>query len=136
MGPVRIGNGAYEQLQLDIYGELMDAVYLFNKYGTPISYDLWMNLRRLLNWVCDHWQEPDDGIWEVPTGSSDSLTGSRMVQPQGSEAAAMTHWAKSGLSEKPFPAAIFQAGWGGPMRTHLLANSQTHCASESSCLPA
>lgn len=68
LGPVRIGNDAFRQLQLDIYGELMDSVYLFNKYGTPISYDLWVNLRRMLNWVCDHWQQPDDGIWEVRSG--------------------------------------------------------------------
>lgn len=68
LGPVRIGNGAARQLQLDIYGELMDSVYLFNKYGTPISHDLWVNLRRLLNWVCAHWQEPDEGIWEVRSG--------------------------------------------------------------------
>ncbi len=66
--PVRIGNGAYDQLQLDIYGALMDSVYLFNKYGTPISYDLWVNLRRLLNWVSDNWQKTDDGIWEVRGG--------------------------------------------------------------------
>ncbi|PTR02760.1 GH15 family glucan-1,4-alpha-glucosidase [Nitrosomonas nitrosa] len=63
--PVRIGNGAHKQLQLDIYGELMDSVYLFNKYGSPISYDLWTHLRRLLTWVCDHWQTPDEGIWEI-----------------------------------------------------------------------
>ncbi|MFB3060171.1 MAG: glycoside hydrolase family 15 protein, partial [Candidatus Binatia bacterium] len=50
--PVRVGNGAYNQLQLDIYGELMDSVYLFNKYGSPISYDLWIHLRQLINWVC------------------------------------------------------------------------------------
>jgi GH15 family glucan-1,4-alpha-glucosidase len=68
IGPVRIGNDAFRQLQLDIYGELMDSVYLFNKYGTPISYDLWVNLRRMLNWVCNHWEQPDDGIWEVRSG--------------------------------------------------------------------
>jgi GH15 family glucan-1,4-alpha-glucosidase len=66
--PVRIGNAAYQQLQLDIYGELMDSVYLYNKYGTPISYDLWTYLRRLVNWVCDNWQRKDEGIWEVRVG--------------------------------------------------------------------
>ncbi|NJL00264.1 MAG: glycoside hydrolase family 15 protein [Spirulinaceae cyanobacterium RM2_2_10] len=66
--PVRIGNEAHAQLQLDIYGELMDSVYLHNKYGAPISYDFWQHLRRLLNWVCDHWQEKDEGIWEVRSG--------------------------------------------------------------------
>ena len=63
--PVRIGNGAYSQLQLDIYGELMDAVYLYNRYGHPISRDFWVHLRRLVNWVCDNWQRPDEGIWEM-----------------------------------------------------------------------
>jgi GH15 family glucan-1,4-alpha-glucosidase len=66
--PVRIGNGAYDQLQLDIYGELMDSVYLFNKHGVPISYELWRYLRRLVNWVCDNWQRTDEGIWEVRGG--------------------------------------------------------------------
>ena len=66
--PVRIGNAAYDQLQLDIYGELMDSVYLYDRYGEPIAHDLWENLVRLINWVCDHWQEPDEGIWEVRGG--------------------------------------------------------------------
>ena len=66
--PVRTGNGAYNQLQLDIYGELMDSVYLYNKYGTPISYDLWTHLRRLVDWVCDNWQRQDEGVWEVRGG--------------------------------------------------------------------
>ncbi len=66
--PVRIGNGAYEQLQLDIYGELMDSVYLFNKYGTPISFDFWNQLRVLVDWVCDNWNRPDEGIWETRGG--------------------------------------------------------------------
>ncbi len=63
--PVRIGNGAAHQLQLDIYGELMDAIYLFNKYGSPISLELWVSLRPLLDWVCANWDKPDMGIWEV-----------------------------------------------------------------------
>jgi GH15 family glucan-1,4-alpha-glucosidase len=66
--PVRIGNGAHSQLQLDIYGELMDSAYLFNKYGTPIGYDSWTHLRRLTEWVCDNWHRPDEGIWEVRSG--------------------------------------------------------------------
>ena len=66
--PVRIGNGAYNQVQLDIYGELMDSVYLYNKYGSPISYDLWVYLRRMADWVCDNWQLEDDGVWEVRGG--------------------------------------------------------------------
>src|SRR5260370_2736207 len=65
--PVRIGNGAYKQNQLDIYGEVMDAIYIYNRYDT-ISYDLWQNLRRLLEWLAEHWQETDEGIWEVRGG--------------------------------------------------------------------
>lgn len=66
--PVRIGNNAYNQLQLDIYGELIDSVYLYNKYGSPISYDLWTSLRQLVNYVCDNWHQEDEGIWEVRGG--------------------------------------------------------------------
>jgi GH15 family glucan-1,4-alpha-glucosidase len=63
--PVRIGNHAYKQLQLDIYGELLDSVYIYNKHGAPISYDLWLSVRRFVNWVCDNWQQKDEGVWEV-----------------------------------------------------------------------
>jgi GH15 family glucan-1,4-alpha-glucosidase len=66
--PVHVGNGAYEQLQLDIYGELMDSVYLFNKYASPISSDLWMQLRRILDWLCANWRRDDEGIWETRGG--------------------------------------------------------------------
>jgi len=66
--PVRVGNAASNQLQLDIYGELMDSVYLYNKYGSPISYELWAELRELLNWVCNNWHQADDGVWEVRGG--------------------------------------------------------------------
>ncbi len=66
--PVRIGNGAYRQLQLDIYGELLDSVYLYNKHGAPISYDLWVNVRRLMDWLVRNWERADEGIWEVRGG--------------------------------------------------------------------
>jgi GH15 family glucan-1,4-alpha-glucosidase len=71
--PVRIGNGAYEQLQLDIYGELMDAVYLYNKYGEAISFELWHNCVRLVDYVCANWYLPDEGIWEVRGGRQEFL---------------------------------------------------------------
>lgn len=66
--PVRIGNRAHGQLQLDIYGALLDAVYLFNKYVSPISAELWKDLRHLVDWVCANWRTPDNGIWEVRGG--------------------------------------------------------------------
>jgi GH15 family glucan-1,4-alpha-glucosidase len=71
--PVRIGNAAYSQLQLDIHGELMDSVYLYDKWGRPISHDLWQNLVRLINWVCKNWHRPDEGIWEVRGGQQEFL---------------------------------------------------------------
>jgi GH15 family glucan-1,4-alpha-glucosidase len=63
--PVRIGNAAALQFQNDIYGELMDASYLYNKYVAPIPYDFWSMIRNRLNWICDNWQRPDSGIWEM-----------------------------------------------------------------------
>lgn len=63
--PVRIGNAACNQHQIDIYGELLDSIYLYNKYGTPISHGLWKETRRMLDWVCKNWQTKDFGIWEV-----------------------------------------------------------------------
>lgn len=63
--PVRIGNGAAFHKQLDIYGELLDAIYLYNKYGKPVSYDQWLMVRQLADYVCTIWREPDMSIWEV-----------------------------------------------------------------------
>lgn len=64
-GPVRIGNAAVEQLQLDIYGELIDSVYLFNKYGDGLSSDAWSDVTRVVDWVCENWDQPDAGMWEI-----------------------------------------------------------------------
>jgi GH15 family glucan-1,4-alpha-glucosidase len=63
--PVRIGNAASAQYQADVYGEVMDSLYLSNKYVGPISYDFWIRIRRRLDWVCENWQQPDEGIWEM-----------------------------------------------------------------------
>jgi GH15 family glucan-1,4-alpha-glucosidase len=76
--PVRIGNGAATQLQLDIYGELMDSIYLYNKYGEPISYDSWTELQKIVEWLCDNWDRPDEGIWETRGGRQD-FTYSRLM---------------------------------------------------------
>ena len=76
--PVRIGNGAAGQFQLDIYGELMDSVYLYNKYGKPLYHDAWEDLSRIVDWVCNNWDQADEGIWEVRGGQQD-FTYSRLM---------------------------------------------------------
>jgi GH15 family glucan-1,4-alpha-glucosidase len=76
--PVRIGNAATDQLQLDIYGELLDTVYLSNKYGDPISFDLWENLTRLVDWTSLHWQQRDAGAWEI-RGEPQAFLNSRLM---------------------------------------------------------
>jgi GH15 family glucan-1,4-alpha-glucosidase len=71
--PVRVGNAAYQQLQLDIYGEMMDSVYLANKYGQPSSYAGWQHVQRVLGWLQKNWHRPDEGIWEVRGGPREFL---------------------------------------------------------------
>ena len=71
--PVRVGNGAHDQLQLDIYGELMDAIYLADKHGDSVSRDAWINIRKMLDHVESHWHLPDEGIWEVRNGRQEFL---------------------------------------------------------------
>ncbi|MEU6546038.1 glycoside hydrolase family 15 protein [Streptomyces sp. NPDC046859] len=66
--PVRVGNAAVDQLQLDIYGALIDSVYLYDKWAQPISSDQWDDVCALVDWVCEHWDQPDEGIWETRGG--------------------------------------------------------------------
>lgn len=66
--PVRVGNGAKDQLQLDIYGELIDSVYLFNKYGKGISHEAWTDLSTVVDWLLEHWDTTDESIWETRAG--------------------------------------------------------------------
>ncbi len=71
--PVRIGNGASRQRQLDIYGEMMDAIYLANKYSAGMPKDAWRKLIRLMDWLGANWKRPDRGIWEVRGGEKHLL---------------------------------------------------------------
>jgi GH15 family glucan-1,4-alpha-glucosidase len=66
--PVRIGNAAAKQLQLDIYGELMDSVYLYDDWQQPISSAQWDAITIRADWLSDHWDQPDEGIWETRGG--------------------------------------------------------------------
>ena len=66
--PVRIGNGAYDQKQMDIYGELIDTIYLYNQAGGSITQQFWADITKLVDYVIDHWRDPDHGIWEVRSG--------------------------------------------------------------------
>jgi GH15 family glucan-1,4-alpha-glucosidase len=71
--PVRIGNAALGQLQLDIYGELMDALYLSDKYGEQVSWETWLGVMRSMKWLTDNWKRPDEGVWEVRGGRREFL---------------------------------------------------------------
>jgi GH15 family glucan-1,4-alpha-glucosidase len=65
--PVRIGNGAADQLQLDIYGEAMDAVALADTHEA-MAHEGWLSVATMMDWLCDHWDQPDEGIWETRGG--------------------------------------------------------------------
>jgi GH15 family glucan-1,4-alpha-glucosidase len=77
--PVRIGNGAAHQLQLDIYGELLDAAYVAEHLGHGrLSYDAWRALSGAIEWLCENWNRPDEGIWET-RGGQQHFTHSRLM---------------------------------------------------------
>jgi GH15 family glucan-1,4-alpha-glucosidase len=63
--PVRIGNGAYDQRHLDVYGGVVDAAYLYEQRGELFTPEQWTTLQAEIDYVCEHWAEPDQGIWEM-----------------------------------------------------------------------
>jgi GH15 family glucan-1,4-alpha-glucosidase len=69
--PVRIGNGAADQLQLDIYGEVLDCLLLADRAGGTLSNSDWAGITGIADWLCDHWDQPDEGIWESRGGAQD-----------------------------------------------------------------
>lgn len=100
--PVRIGNAAVEQLQLDVYGELLDALYLVDRHHRPLSIDRWDEVLRVTDWVCENWRRPDSGIWEVRGPERQFLHSKVMcwvaldrawrMARSGSRPAPHTHW--------------------------------------------
>jgi GH15 family glucan-1,4-alpha-glucosidase len=66
--PVRIGNGAADQLQLDIYGEALDALLHADDAGLSMAHQGWLAVGEMIDWVCEHWDQPDEGIWETRGG--------------------------------------------------------------------
>ena len=73
--PVRIGNGASDQLQLDIYGEALDSIWLGDRNGIRVGHPGWTKLSRVADWLCDNWDQPDEGIWETRGGRQDFTYG-------------------------------------------------------------
>ena len=71
--PVRVGNAASTQFQLDVYGELIDTVYLYNRHNDSITYEFWMDIREIVNFVCENWQKKGHGIWEVRSETREFL---------------------------------------------------------------
>jgi GH15 family glucan-1,4-alpha-glucosidase len=76
--PVRIGNGAADQLQLDIYGEAMDSIWFADQHGLTASHHGWLRVCDLLDWVTENWDQPEEGIWETRGGRKDFTYGRLM----------------------------------------------------------
>lgn len=76
--PVRIGNGAAGQLQLDIYGEAMEAIWNADRAGVEVGQSGWLAIRGLLDWLADNWDQPEEGIWETRGGRKNFTYGRLM----------------------------------------------------------
>ena len=76
--PVRIGNAAHDQLQLDVYGEVIDSIYLYGIYGGPITKETWGYVVNLVERICNEWHQADEGIWEV-RGEKKQFTYSKLM---------------------------------------------------------
>jgi GH15 family glucan-1,4-alpha-glucosidase len=76
--PVRVGNAAAGQRQLDIYGEALDCLHRADANDLQVSHEGWDQTARIVDWLCTHWDRPDDGIWETRSGRQDFTYGRLM----------------------------------------------------------
>ncbi|MFJ2029563.1 glycoside hydrolase family 15 protein [Streptosporangium sp. NPDC087985] len=124
--PVRIGNAAAHQLQLDIYGALIDSIYLYNKLCQPISSDDWEEVHTLVDWVCDNWDRPDEGIWETRGGRKDFVYSRLMCWVAIERAMRMAahrglpantpHWQRA---RDAIYRQIMRRGWSAPLQAFV-----------------
>jgi GH15 family glucan-1,4-alpha-glucosidase len=128
---VRIGNGAADQLQLDIYGEALDSIYLADRNGIRVGHPGWVKLAQLTDWVCAHWDQPDEGIWETRGGRQNFTYGrlmcwvalDRMVRlaREHGRPADLDRW----ITERDrIYAQIMERGWN-PQRKAFTQHDQT-----------
>ena len=87
--PVRIGNGAVCQRQIDVYGEVMDTLWLARSYGLALDEDAWRLQKGLMTWLEGNWREPDEGLWEV-RGDPQHFTHSKVLAWVAADRAART----------------------------------------------
>ncbi len=99
--PVRVGNAAWNQFQLDVYGEVLDMMYLSRRRGLPESGEVWAVEKAILKFLEDAWQRPDDGIWET-RGPRVPITHSRVMAWVAFDRAlkAVEHFGCDGPAEK------------------------------------
>jgi GH15 family glucan-1,4-alpha-glucosidase len=116
--PVRLGNAAYKQTQLDLYGAVLDAAYLYNTFGAPLDYDLWKSLHKVLDWLSRNWSLEDEGIWEVRGGRRHFVSSKLMSWVALERAVRISHDRGLPSGEGPWIAErdriyeeIMQKGW-------------------------
>jgi GH15 family glucan-1,4-alpha-glucosidase len=73
--PVRIGNGAATQVQMDIFGEAMDSIYFASTHGLDVGHRNWLAIKDMVDWLADNWDQPGEGIWESRGGKQDFTYG-------------------------------------------------------------
>ncbi|HUY97223.1 MAG TPA: glycoside hydrolase family 15 protein [Verrucomicrobiae bacterium] len=141
--PVRIGNGAADQRQLDIYGEIIDAAYLHHRFGRGRLGPLRTTLLAMLAAVCDRWTEPDSGIWEVRGGPRHFLysalqcwvaldRGLRLADDLGAETSTRRRWART---REEIRHAILTRGWSDQLGSFRQALDEDALDATSLMLP-
>jgi GH15 family glucan-1,4-alpha-glucosidase len=140
--PVRIGNAASEQLQLDTFGEMFDAIYHAERGDPVIGYRGWKDLCSLVEWLCDNWDQPEEGIWETRGGRQPFVYGRmmcwvaldraiRMANATGSRPAPLARWTETrdAINEQ-----ILDQGWDSEQ--HALVQHYGSSVLDSSVLAA